>query len=91
SEKRGKEMGRGKPYGRGGRRPDEGGSSGGRGGRVRNCFTCGLPGHHFYDCQKKGGKCFKYGDPGHMADQWSKGVVCFNCKEAGHKSNVCKK
>ncbi|MCI96851.1 hypothetical protein A2U01_0118151, partial [Trifolium medium] len=24
-------MGRGKPYGRGGRRPDEGGSSGGRG------------------------------------------------------------
>ncbi|MCI46088.1 cellular nucleic acid-binding protein, partial [Trifolium medium] len=48
SEKRGKEMGRGNPYGRGGRRPDEGGSSGGRGSGVRNCFTCGLPGHHFY-------------------------------------------
>ncbi|MCI77343.1 hypothetical protein A2U01_0098613, partial [Trifolium medium] len=26
-----------------------------------------------------------------MADQCTKGVVCFNCKEAGHKSNVCKK
>ncbi|MCI59563.1 cellular nucleic acid-binding protein, partial [Trifolium medium] len=26
-----------------------------------------------------------------MADQCMKGVVCFNCKEAGHKSNVCKK
>ncbi|MCI82462.1 hypothetical protein A2U01_0103736, partial [Trifolium medium] len=38
SEKRGREMGRGKPYGRGGRRPDEGGSSGGRGGGGRNCF-----------------------------------------------------
>ncbi|MCI94695.1 hypothetical protein A2U01_0115993, partial [Trifolium medium] len=47
-------MGRGKPYGRGGRKPDEGGSSGGRGSEVRNCFTCGLPGHHFYDCPKKG-------------------------------------
>ncbi|MCI35855.1 hypothetical protein A2U01_0057076, partial [Trifolium medium] len=31
SEKRGREMGRGKSYGRGGRRPEEGGSSGGRG------------------------------------------------------------
>ncbi|MCI88322.1 hypothetical protein A2U01_0109609, partial [Trifolium medium] len=51
-------MGRGKPYGRGGRRPDEGSGSGGGGSRVRNCFTCGLPGHHFYDCPKKGGKCF---------------------------------
>ncbi|MCI55819.1 hypothetical protein A2U01_0077070, partial [Trifolium medium] len=26
-----------------------------------------------------------------MADQYTKGVVCFNCKEAGHKSNVSKK
>ncbi|MCI64974.1 hypothetical protein A2U01_0086232, partial [Trifolium medium] len=25
------------------------------------------------------------------ADQCKKGVVCFNCKEASHKSNVCKK
>ncbi|MCI86220.1 cellular nucleic acid-binding protein, partial [Trifolium medium] len=30
-------------------------------------------------------------DPGHKADQCKKGVVCFNCKETGHKSNVCKK
>ncbi|MCI43005.1 hypothetical protein A2U01_0064242, partial [Trifolium medium] len=42
NEKRGRDMGREKPYGRGGRRPDEGGSSGGRGGGVGNCFTCGL-------------------------------------------------
>ncbi|MCI61862.1 gag protein, partial [Trifolium medium] len=67
-------MGHGKPYGRGGRRPDEGSGSGGRGNGVRNCFNCGLPGHHFYDCPKKGGKCFKCGDLGHMADQCSKGV-----------------
>ncbi|MCI97049.1 hypothetical protein A2U01_0118349, partial [Trifolium medium] len=46
-------MGRGKPYGRGGKKPDEGGSSGGRGGGVKTCFTCGLPGHHFFDCPKK--------------------------------------
>ncbi|MCI86682.1 hypothetical protein A2U01_0107963, partial [Trifolium medium] len=31
-------MRRGKPYNRGGRRPDEGGSSGGRGSGVRNCL-----------------------------------------------------
>ncbi|MCI43098.1 hypothetical protein A2U01_0064335, partial [Trifolium medium] len=55
NEKRGRDMRRGKPYGRGGRKPDEGGSSGGRGGGARNCFTCGLPGYHFYDCPKKGG------------------------------------
>ncbi|MCI94312.1 hypothetical protein A2U01_0115610, partial [Trifolium medium] len=36
-------MGRGKPYGRGGRKPDKGGTSGGRGGDVKTCFTCGLP------------------------------------------------
>ncbi|MCI76210.1 hypothetical protein A2U01_0097479, partial [Trifolium medium] len=33
----------------------------------------------------------KCGDPSHKADQCPKGVVCFNWKEAGHKSNVCKK
>ncbi|MCI91057.1 cellular nucleic acid-binding protein, partial [Trifolium medium] len=37
------------------------------------------------------GKCLKCGDPNHMTDQCKKGVVFFNCKEAGHKSNVCKK
>ncbi|MCI68195.1 hypothetical protein A2U01_0089454, partial [Trifolium medium] len=26
-----------------------------------------------------------------MSDQCPKGVVCFNCKEATHKSNVYKK
>ncbi|MCI82111.1 cellular nucleic acid-binding protein, partial [Trifolium medium] len=31
------------------------------------------------------------GDPNHKADQCPKGVVCFNCKETGHKSSVCKK
>ncbi|MCI72711.1 hypothetical protein A2U01_0093975, partial [Trifolium medium] len=35
NEKKGKDFSRGKPYGRGGRRPDEG-SSGGRGGGVKN-------------------------------------------------------
>ncbi|MCI65643.1 hypothetical protein A2U01_0086901, partial [Trifolium medium] len=30
SEKRGRDFARGKPYGRGGKKPDEGGSSGGK-------------------------------------------------------------
>ncbi|MCI79500.1 hypothetical protein A2U01_0100771, partial [Trifolium medium] len=46
-------MGRGKPYGRGGKKLDEGGSSGERGGGVKTCFTCRLSGHHFFDCPKK--------------------------------------
>ncbi|MCI93933.1 hypothetical protein A2U01_0115231, partial [Trifolium medium] len=45
SEKRGRDSGRGKPYGRGGRKPDEGGASGVKGGVDKNCFKCGLPGH----------------------------------------------
>ncbi|MCI59738.1 cellular nucleic acid-binding protein, partial [Trifolium medium] len=68
NERRGKDLGRGKPYDKRGKKPDEG-SSFGRGGGIRNCFTCGLPGHHFFDCTKKDGKCFKCGDPGHKADQ----------------------
>ncbi|MCI44754.1 hypothetical protein A2U01_0065993, partial [Trifolium medium] len=40
NEKRGRDMGRGKPYGRGGKKPDEGGSSGGRVEGDRNCFKC---------------------------------------------------
>ncbi|MCI55537.1 cellular nucleic acid-binding protein, partial [Trifolium medium] len=67
------------------------GDSGGRGRGDRNCFICGLPGHHLFECPKKDGKCFKCGDPGHKADQCKKGVVCFNYKEEGHKSAVCKK
>ncbi|MCI66594.1 cellular nucleic acid-binding protein, partial [Trifolium medium] len=35
NEKKGKDFGRGKPYSRGGKKPDEGGSSGGRGGGAR--------------------------------------------------------
>ncbi|MCI90688.1 hypothetical protein A2U01_0111982, partial [Trifolium medium] len=57
-------MGRGKPYGKGGKKPDEGGSSGGRGGCVKNYFTCGLPSHHFLECPKKNERCFKCGDLG---------------------------
>ncbi|MCI55650.1 hypothetical protein A2U01_0076901, partial [Trifolium medium] len=53
NERKWKDLSRGKPYGRGGRRPNEGGSSGGRGGGAKTCFTCGLPGHHFFDCPKK--------------------------------------
>ncbi|MCI87610.1 hypothetical protein A2U01_0108894, partial [Trifolium medium] len=45
-------MGRGKPYGRGGKKPDEGGSSGGKVGSDRSCFKCGLPGHRFFECPK---------------------------------------
>ncbi|MCI55804.1 cellular nucleic acid-binding protein, partial [Trifolium medium] len=80
------------PYGRGGKKPDEGGTSGGKTGGVdRSCFKCGLPGHHFFECPKNDGKCLKCGDPNHKTGQCKKGVVCLNCKEAGHKSNVCKK
>ncbi|MCI67610.1 gag protein, partial [Trifolium medium] len=73
NEKRGKDLGRGQSYDKGGKKVNEG-SSGGRGGGTRNCFTCGLPGHHFFECPKKEGKCFKCGDPGHKADQCKKGV-----------------
>ncbi|MCI78916.1 cellular nucleic acid-binding protein, partial [Trifolium medium] len=62
-----------------------------RGGGARDCPICGVPGHRFFKCPKKEGRCFKCGDHGHKADQCKKGVVCFNCKEAGYKSNVCKK
>ncbi|MCI45648.1 cellular nucleic acid-binding protein, partial [Trifolium medium] len=92
NEKRGRDFGRGKPYGREGKKPDEGGTSGGKvGGIDKNCFKCGLSGHHFFECPKKDWKCFKCGDLNHKTDQCPKGVVCFNCKEDGHKSNVCKK
>ncbi|MCI85347.1 hypothetical protein A2U01_0106626, partial [Trifolium medium] len=53
NEKIGRDMGRGKAYGRGGKKPDEGSPSGGRGGGGKTCFTCGLSGHHFFDCPKK--------------------------------------
>ncbi|MCI91035.1 hypothetical protein A2U01_0112329, partial [Trifolium medium] len=53
NEKKGKDFGRGKPYGRGGKKPDESGSSGGRGGGAKTCFTYGLSGHHFFDFPKK--------------------------------------
>ncbi|MCI97442.1 hypothetical protein A2U01_0118743, partial [Trifolium medium] len=65
NEKRGRDVGRGKPYGRGGgKKPDESSTSGGRGGGAKTCFTCGLPGHHFFDCPKKNERCYKCGDPG---------------------------
>ncbi|MCI93320.1 hypothetical protein A2U01_0114618, partial [Trifolium medium] len=35
NEKRGRYVGRGKPYSRGGKKSDEGGTSGGRGGGVK--------------------------------------------------------
>ncbi|MCI96518.1 hypothetical protein A2U01_0117818, partial [Trifolium medium] len=45
NEKKGKDFGRGKPYGRGGKKPDEGDSNGGRGGGARDCPICGVSGH----------------------------------------------
>ncbi|MCI89681.1 hypothetical protein A2U01_0110970, partial [Trifolium medium] len=50
-------MGRGKPYDKRGKKADEGGSSGGKGGGDKNCFKCGLPGHRFFECPKRDGKC----------------------------------
>ncbi|MCI42289.1 cellular nucleic acid-binding protein, partial [Trifolium medium] len=90
NEKRGKDLGRGKPYDKRGKKVDEGGS-GGKGKGYGNCFKCGLPGHRFFECPKKEDKCFRCGDFGHKAEQCKKSVVFFNCKEEGHKSNVCKK
>ncbi|MCI76346.1 hypothetical protein A2U01_0097615, partial [Trifolium medium] len=45
NEKRGRDFGRGKPYDKRGKKPDEGGSSGGRGGGARDCPICGVSGH----------------------------------------------
>ncbi|MCI61796.1 hypothetical protein A2U01_0083053, partial [Trifolium medium] len=59
NEKTGRDTGRGKPYGRGGKKPDEGGKV----GSDRNYFKCGLPGHRFFECPKNDGKCLKCGDP----------------------------
>ncbi|MCI84809.1 hypothetical protein A2U01_0106087, partial [Trifolium medium] len=50
NEKKWKDLGRGKPYGRGGRKPDEGGASGGRSGGARDCPICGVSGHRFFEC-----------------------------------------
>ncbi|MCI96383.1 cellular nucleic acid-binding protein, partial [Trifolium medium] len=53
NDKRGRDFGKGKPYGRGGgKKPDEGGSGGGKVGGDRSCFKCGLPGHRFFECPK---------------------------------------
>ncbi|MCI33777.1 cellular nucleic acid-binding protein, partial [Trifolium medium] len=46
NEKRGKDLGSGKPYDKKGKKVDESGSGG-------NCFKCGLPGHRFFECPKK--------------------------------------
>ncbi|MCI94153.1 hypothetical protein A2U01_0115451, partial [Trifolium medium] len=55
NERRGKDFTRGKPYGRGGKKPDESGSNGGKVGGDGNCFKCGLPGHRFFECPKNDG------------------------------------
>ncbi|MCI76285.1 hypothetical protein A2U01_0097554, partial [Trifolium medium] len=73
NEKKGRDFGRGKPYGREGKKPDESGSSGGRGGGARDCPICGVSGHRFFECPRKEGRCYKCGDPGHKADQCKKG------------------
>ncbi|MCI44166.1 cellular nucleic acid-binding protein, partial [Trifolium medium] len=58
NEKRGKDMGRGKPYDKRGKKADEGGS-GGKGKGDGNCFKCGLSGHRFFECPRKDDKCLK--------------------------------
>ncbi|MCI38273.1 cellular nucleic acid-binding protein, partial [Trifolium medium] len=63
NEKRGKDLGRGNPYDKKGKKVDEGGS-GGKGKGDGNCFKCGLLGHRFFECPKKDGKCYKCGDLG---------------------------
>ncbi|MCI60473.1 cellular nucleic acid-binding protein, partial [Trifolium medium] len=57
NDKRGKDFGREKPYDKGGKKVNEGGSSG-KGKGDGNCFMCGLSGHRFFDCPKNDGKCF---------------------------------
>ncbi|MCI85363.1 cellular nucleic acid-binding protein, partial [Trifolium medium] len=60
NDKRGRDFAKGKLYGRGGgRKPDEGGSSGGKVVGDRNCFKCGQPGHRFFECPKNDGRCLK--------------------------------
>ncbi|MCI39560.1 cellular nucleic acid-binding protein, partial [Trifolium medium] len=56
NEKKGKDFGKGKPYDKRGKKADESGSSGGKGGGDKNCFKCGLPGHRFFECPKRDGK-----------------------------------
>ncbi|MCI11066.1 cellular nucleic acid-binding protein, partial [Trifolium medium] len=37
------------------------------------------------------GKCLKCGKLDHSTNECKKTIVCYNCKEEGYKSNVCKK
>ncbi|MCI95745.1 cellular nucleic acid-binding protein, partial [Trifolium medium] len=47
-------------------------------------------GHKSFECPKKDDKCFRCGRLEHRADVYWEKVVCFNCREEGHKSPECK-
>ncbi|XP_058741778.1 uncharacterized protein LOC131614171 [Vicia villosa] len=88
-DKKGKKpMYRGKPYGKGNPKADDGKRpSGGDFGAFVRCYNCGKVGHHRNECKAEQKTCFKCGKVGHVvADCKMKTVTCYNCGEEGHIS-----
>ena len=55
-----------------------------------NCFTCGKPGHRAAECRGVKMTPVSTGSVVPISNEEGK-IVCFYCKEDGHKSNVCPK
>ena len=51
---------------------------------VRNCLSCGKPGHLAKDCKRKA-----TGSGGQKSPKYKKEVECFNCHKKGHYSSQC--
>ena len=51
---------------------------------VRNCLSCGKPGHLARDCKRKA-----TGSGGQKSPKYKKEVECFNCHKKGHYSSQC--
>ncbi|XP_058741779.1 uncharacterized protein LOC131614172 [Vicia villosa] len=79
-DKKGKKpMYRGKPYGKGNPKADDGKRpSGGDFGAFVRCYNCGEVGHHRNECKAEQKTCFKCGKVGHVVADLSSEfpVVC---------------